>query len=119
MNHLTNTDALIKIIEVETALLAISHTLQAGNRVITTDKYVMDDEMGALADRFWSIACSEGATFSPEVIKVFNEVKQLGYKVDNSGEWDYSRSGFSNRLYLEACENGMNEDEEIEFLPGL
>lgn len=119
MNHLTNTDALIKIIEVETALLAISHKMQIGSRIVTTKNYVQDDEFGALADRFWSIACSEGLAFTPEVMKVFNEVKQLGYELDNSGEWEYSRSGFSTRLYLDACENGMNEDEEIEFLPGL
>lgn len=119
MNHLTNTQALIKIIEVETALLAISHKMQSGNRITTRESYVEDDEFGALADKFWSVACTEGLAFTPVVNAVFNEVKQLGYKLDNSGEWEYIRGSYSNRLYLDACENGMDENEEVEFLPGL
>ncbi|WP_313397369.1 hypothetical protein [Acinetobacter variabilis] len=116
MQHLTNTQALITFIEVETGLLSLAHASQAGTRTVTTDRYVMDDAMGELADKFWSVASSDLA-FTPTVDAVFNEVKQLGYALDDSGEWDYSRQVFSCEMYLAACESGMDEDEEIEFLP--
>ncbi|EPN9162970.1 hypothetical protein ACT4EA_004166 [Escherichia coli] len=117
MQHLTNTQALIKIIEVETGLLALAHASQAGTRTVTTDRYVMDDAMGELADKFWSVATSN-LVFSPTVDAVFSEVKKLGYALDDSGEWDYSRQGFSSEMYQPAWEAGMDENEEIELLPG-
>lgn len=94
MTTFSNTQALIAFSEIETGLLNLAQAQKTGKRVITADRYIFDDQLGELADKFWRIFFADRFDSESTVIvqQVAREVSALGYSLDSSCcEWEFAR----------------------------
>lgn len=94
MTTFSNTQALIAFTEVETGLMNLALAEKAGKRVITADRYIFDDQLGELAEKFWRIFFDDRFDSESTVLvqQVAREVSALGYSLDSSGcEWEFAR----------------------------
>lgn len=93
MTTFSNTQAMIAFIEVETGLINLALAEKTGKRVITADRYNFDDQLGELAEKFWSIYFDDryNSESTASVHQIALEVSKLGYSLDTAGEWEFAR----------------------------
>ena len=93
MTTFSNTQALIAVSDVETGLMNLALAEKAGKRVVTAVRYNFDDQLGELAEKFWSIYFADGfdAAATIDVLRVFKEVNTLGCSLDSTHEWEFNR----------------------------
>jgi len=112
MTTFSNTQALIAFSEVETGLMNLALAEKAGTRVVTTVRYIFDDQLGELAEKFWRVYFDDryDAEATVDVHRVCLEVNALGSSLDSTHEWEFNRE---QQEYYWHNRNGYSDDEIV------